>query len=147
MEILYLLTILLLYVRFEHPGHTYRGFGFIFSEPGCDNNPLLAALFYLFYSLACFQPADHHIENESPENFQDINFEDLEHQQAGFKGKCPWCLLYLFPISIYRLHACIHVWVVGITMCHIFPCNILVILVLGRMLVIFTSCIACQVWG
>jgi hypothetical protein len=24
------------YVRFEHPGYTYRAFGFIFSEPGCD---------------------------------------------------------------------------------------------------------------
>jgi hypothetical protein len=24
-----------------------------------------------------------------PENFQDIDFEDLEQQQAGFEGKCP----------------------------------------------------------
>jgi hypothetical protein len=34
---LYLFTILLLYIWFEHPGHTYRGFSFVFSEPGCDN--------------------------------------------------------------------------------------------------------------
>jgi hypothetical protein len=27
---------MLLYVWFEHPGHPYRGFGFIFSQPGCD---------------------------------------------------------------------------------------------------------------
>jgi hypothetical protein len=53
------------------------------------DNPLFAKLFYLFCSPACFQPADHRIENESPENFHDINFEDLEHQQAGFKDKCP----------------------------------------------------------
>jgi hypothetical protein len=32
-------------------------------------------------------------------------------------------------------------------MCHIFPCNILVTWDLGRILVIFTSCLACQVWG
>jgi hypothetical protein len=53
------------------------------------DNPLFAALFYLFYSLACFRPADHRIENELLENFQDINFEDLEQQQAGFEGKYP----------------------------------------------------------
>jgi hypothetical protein len=46
-------------------------------------------LFYLFCSLAYFRPADHRIENESSENIQDINFEDLEHQQVGFEGKCP----------------------------------------------------------
>jgi hypothetical protein len=50
---------------------------------------LIAAMFYLFCSLACFRPADHRVESEPPENFQDINFEDLEHQQAGFEGKCP----------------------------------------------------------
>jgi hypothetical protein len=48
------------------------------------DNPLFAALFYLFCSLACFRPADDRIEN-----FQDINFEDLEQQQAGFEGKYP----------------------------------------------------------
>jgi hypothetical protein len=53
------------------------------------DNPLFAALFYLFYSLAYFWPADHRIENELSENFQDINFKDIEHQQGGFEGKCP----------------------------------------------------------
>jgi hypothetical protein len=53
------------------------------------DNPLFATLFYLFCSLACFQPANHRIENVSPENFQDINFEGLEHQQVGFEGKRP----------------------------------------------------------
>jgi hypothetical protein len=53
------------------------------------DNPLLAILFYLFFSLACFQFIDHRVENELPENFQDINFEDIEQQQAGFEGKCP----------------------------------------------------------
>jgi hypothetical protein len=27
-----------LYVWFEHPGHTYGSFNFVFSEPGCDNS-------------------------------------------------------------------------------------------------------------
>jgi hypothetical protein len=53
------------------------------------DNPLFAAVFNLFYSLACFRPANHRISNESPENFQDINFEDLEQQPSGFEGKCP----------------------------------------------------------
>jgi hypothetical protein len=53
------------------------------------DNPLFAALFHLFCSLACFRPADHRIENQSPENFQDINFEDLEQQPVGFEGKYP----------------------------------------------------------
>jgi hypothetical protein len=53
------------------------------------DNPLFAALFYLFCSLACFRPANHRIENESPQNFQAINFEDPEQQPAGFEGKCP----------------------------------------------------------
>ncbi len=55
--------------------------------------------------IACFWPVDHCIESEPPENFPDIDFEDLEQQQAGFEGKCPWCMLYLFLISIYR-NAC-----------------------------------------
>jgi hypothetical protein len=42
------------------------------------DNPLFAELFHLFCSLAYFRLADHRIENESLENFQDINFEDLE---------------------------------------------------------------------
>jgi hypothetical protein len=53
------------------------------------DNPLFDVLFYLFYSLACFWPADHREESEPAENFQDINFEDLEQQQARFEGKCP----------------------------------------------------------
>jgi hypothetical protein len=51
--------------------------------------PLLAVLFDLVCSLAYFHPADCHVESELSENFQDINFEDLEQQQAGFEGKCP----------------------------------------------------------
>jgi hypothetical protein len=39
--------------------------------------------------IACFQPADRQVESEPVENVQDIDFEDLEHQQAGFEGKCP----------------------------------------------------------
>jgi hypothetical protein len=53
------------------------------------DNPLFDVLFYLFYSLACFRPADRRVESEPAENFQDINLEDLEQQQAGFKCKCP----------------------------------------------------------
>jgi hypothetical protein len=45
-------------------------------------------LIYFVY-IACFWPADRRVESEPVENFQDINFEDLEHQQAGFEGKCP----------------------------------------------------------
>jgi hypothetical protein len=33
---------------------------------------------------------------------------------------------------------------VGIPMCYTFPCNILVTWDLGRILVIFTSCLACK---
>jgi hypothetical protein len=33
---------------------------------------------------------------------------------------------------------------VGIPMCYTFPCNILVTWDLGRILVIFTSCLACS---
>jgi hypothetical protein len=51
--------------------------------------PLFAVLFDLVCSLPCFWPADCRVESELPENFQDINFEDLEQQQAGFVGKCP----------------------------------------------------------
>jgi hypothetical protein len=42
--------------------------------------PLFAVLFDLVCSLACFQPADYRVVSELPENFQDINFEDLEQQ-------------------------------------------------------------------
>jgi hypothetical protein len=49
---------------------------------------LLFCLIYFVY-IACFQPADHRVESEPVEIFQDIDFEDLEQQQAGFEGKCP----------------------------------------------------------
>jgi hypothetical protein len=39
--------------------------------------------------IACFRFIDHRVENELPENFQDIDFEDIEQLQAGFEGKCP----------------------------------------------------------
>jgi hypothetical protein len=38
--------------------------------------------------IACFRSVDRRVENELPENFQDIDFEDLEQQQAGFECKC-----------------------------------------------------------
>jgi hypothetical protein len=49
---------------------------------------LLFRLIYFLY-IASFQPIDHRVESELLENFQDIHFEDLEQQQAGFEGKCP----------------------------------------------------------
>jgi hypothetical protein len=45
-------------------------------------------LIYFAY-IAYFWPADRRVESVPVENFQDINFEDLEHQQAGFEDKCP----------------------------------------------------------
>jgi hypothetical protein len=39
--------------------------------------------------IVCFQPIDRRVESELPENLQDLDFEDLEQQQAGFEGKCP----------------------------------------------------------
>jgi hypothetical protein len=51
--------------------------------------PLFDILFDLVCSLACFRHTDYCVESELPENFQDINFEDLEQQPAGFEGKCP----------------------------------------------------------
>jgi hypothetical protein len=39
--------------------------------------------------ITCFWPIDRRVESELPENFQDIDFEDLEQQQGGFEGKCP----------------------------------------------------------
>jgi hypothetical protein len=38
---------------------------------------------------ACFWFIDRRVENELPENFYDIEFEDIEQQQARFEGKCP----------------------------------------------------------
>jgi hypothetical protein len=52
-------------------------------------NPLFAALFDLLCVLCLFfRPTDHRVEGEPVENFQDLEFEDLE-QPAGFEGKCP----------------------------------------------------------
>jgi hypothetical protein len=48
---------------------------------------MLFCLIYFVY-IAYFRPADHQVESEPVENFQDLDFEDLE-QPAGFKGKCP----------------------------------------------------------
>jgi hypothetical protein len=45
--------------------------------------------FIYLCSLAYFQHADRRVESKALENFQDINFKDLEQQQAGFEGKCP----------------------------------------------------------
>jgi hypothetical protein len=52
------------------------------------DNHLIAVLFYLFCSIVSFWPADLRVESEPMENFQDLEFEDLEHP-AGFEGKCP----------------------------------------------------------
>jgi hypothetical protein len=52
-------------------------------------NPLFARLFIYFVLLIVFWPANHRAESEPVENFQDIDFEDLEQQQARFEGKCP----------------------------------------------------------
>jgi hypothetical protein len=38
--------------------------------------------------IAYFWLADHQVESEPVENFQDLDFKDLE-QPAGFEGKCP----------------------------------------------------------
>jgi hypothetical protein len=38
--------------------------------------------------IACFGFIDRRVENELLENFQSINFEDIEQQQAGFEAKC-----------------------------------------------------------
>jgi hypothetical protein len=37
--------------------------------------------------IAYFRFIDRHVENELPENFQDVDFEDIEQQQAGFEVK------------------------------------------------------------
>jgi hypothetical protein len=39
--------------------------------------------------IICFWPIDRRVESELPENFEDMEFEDIEQQQVGFKGKCP----------------------------------------------------------
>jgi hypothetical protein len=50
----------------------------------------LCLLFYLIYFVYIFRfwYIDRHVENELAENFQDIDFEDVEQQQAGFEGNC-----------------------------------------------------------
>jgi hypothetical protein len=50
---------------------------------------MFATMFYLFCVYCLFWPIDCRVESELPENFQDIDFEDLEQQQAGFEVKCP----------------------------------------------------------
>jgi hypothetical protein len=42
------------------------------------DNTLFAILFCLFCSPGCFWPADHRVDSNPVENFQDINFEDHE---------------------------------------------------------------------
>jgi hypothetical protein len=44
-------------------------------------------MIYFVYN-ACFRLADHRVEGEPVENFQDLEFEDLE-QLVEFEGKCP----------------------------------------------------------
>jgi hypothetical protein len=48
-------------------------------------------VFCLIYSccIAYFRHVNHHVESELPENFQDLDVEDIEQQQAEFEGKCP----------------------------------------------------------
>jgi hypothetical protein len=45
-------------------------------------------LIYFCY-IAYFWLVNRRVESEPPENFQDIDFEDLEQQQEGFEGKFP----------------------------------------------------------
>jgi hypothetical protein len=62
-------------------------------------------LFYLFCSIACFRPVDRQVESEPSENFQDINFEDLE-QASGIRRQVS--LTHIVPIFLYLsigLHA------------------------------------------
>jgi hypothetical protein len=53
------------------------------------DNPLFAPHFYLFLFSCLFPPIDRRVESELLENFQELDFEDLEQQQVGFEGKCP----------------------------------------------------------
>jgi hypothetical protein len=66
---------------------------------------LLFGLIYFMY-IDCFWPADPQVESEPVENFQDIYFEDLEQQQAGFERQVS--LTHFVPIFSYLsigLHA------------------------------------------
>jgi hypothetical protein len=40
-----------------------------------------------FVYITYFRPVNHRVESELSENFEDIDFEDIEQQQAGFEGK------------------------------------------------------------
>jgi hypothetical protein len=54
--------------------------------------------------IACFWPADHQVESEPVENFQDLEFQDLE-QPAGFEASVlDACFTYFLYLSI-GLHA------------------------------------------
>jgi hypothetical protein len=76
------------------------------------------------------------------ENFQDIDFEDLEQQQAGFEGKYPGCILYLFS-RIYLLD-CMLVVTSFVGNPSVIPFHILSFLSgLGRKLVIFYVMLSC----
>jgi hypothetical protein len=48
-------------------------------------------LFCIIYSycIVYFWPVDRRAESELPENFHDLDFEDIKQQQAGFEGKSP----------------------------------------------------------
>jgi hypothetical protein len=61
--------------------------------------------------MAWFRFIDRRVENELPESFQDIDFEDLEQLQVGFEGKCflDACCTY-FPYLSIGLHACSCFW-------------------------------------
>jgi hypothetical protein len=60
---------------------------------------LLFCLIYFVY-IAYFRSADHRVESEPAENFQDLDFEDLE-QPTGFEGKClDACCTYFLYLSI-----------------------------------------------
>jgi hypothetical protein len=58
--------------------------------------------------------------------------------------------MHVVPISCIFLEDCmlvIYVGIMGIPVCHIFPCIIIVTWDLGRTLESFTSCLTCQVRG
>jgi hypothetical protein len=50
--------------------------------------PLFAILFDLFF-VVLFVSSLSIVESKLLENFQDLDFEDLEQQQAGYEVKCP----------------------------------------------------------
>ncbi len=58
---------------------------------------------------ACFRPADHRVESEPMENFQDLEFEDLE-QPAGFEGGVLDACCTDFSYLSIGLHAGSVVW-------------------------------------